>query len=647
MLNIKKVLGGAPSVSGVQSDIKDNLYMHVNYDWLKTAKIPSDMPDTGSFQVLDENVRKKLINDYKDFHAGKIKAPNSMFEEAMKLHSMILDVDKREKDGIKPILPILDIVKNIKNLDDFSQKLSFIIKNALPVPFYIDVEPDWKNTSKNVVFLYAPDLILPDKTYYGKKESDQLLDIWASMSKNLLNIIGYSDVEAENIVNGALAFDKSMVPYVMTSEELADMTKQYNPKNLSDINNYSSLEIGNVIIDLINDKPEKVIVTEPNFFDSLGKIINDNTFNNLKDWMIVETINKYSLYLSENIRKKASKFHLAISGVKEPLSLDKYAYNIINSTFNYVIGDFYGKKYFTKESIDDVTKIIKGLINVYKKRLENNDWLGSKTKAKAILKLDKIAIKVGYPEKIKPVYEKLHVICSKDGGTLLSNYVNIMKVFIEDNFEKFHKSVDRSEWDMPSHLVNACYDPSRNDITFPAAILEKPFYDISQSHSANYGGIGCVMGHEISHAFDNNGSHFDEYGNMIDWWTTEDEKHFEKLTQKMIDLFDGIPFAGGKVNGKLVVSENIADNGGMSCSLEALKQYNDFNLKDFFINWATIWRMKASKQYERMLLAIDVHAPEELRGNVVPQNFDDFYNTFDITSKDGMWLDPKRRVHIW
>ena len=339
--------------------------------------------------------------------------------------------------------------------------------------------------------------------------------------------------------------------------------------------------------------------------------------------------------------------HQKVAGINQSVSQRKFAYQIVDNAFTYVIGDFYGKKYFGEEAKKDATDMIQEMIDIYKQRLEKNDWLGDQTRTKAITKLNNIAIKVGFPGKIKQVYEKMKITPVDQGGTLLSNIVEIKKIKIADNFESFHRPVNRDEWDMPSQLVNACYDPSRNDITFPAAILEKPFYDLHQSRSKNFGGIGCVMGHEISHAFDNNGAHFDEYGNMVNWWTKEDFTHFEKLTREMINEFDGIPFAGGKVNGKLVVSENIADNGGMSCSLEALKQSDSFNLKEFFINWATIWRMKASPAYEKMLLATDVHAPEMLRGNVQPQNFEDFYQAFDIHRGDGMWLDPDKRVQIW
>ena len=454
--------------------------------------------------------------------------------------------------------------------------------------------------------------------------------------------------DAANIVNQALVFDKLLVPHVLPADELADYPKQYNPKSLKEIKEYSqSFDLSSMISDLVDDNPEQVIVTQPKFFENFDKIVNDATFNNLKSWILTKTVNSLAGLLTDDLRKIADEFHQKVAGINQSVSQRKFAYQIVDNAFTYVIGDFYGKKYFGEEAKKDATDMIQEMIDIYKQRLEKNDWLGDQTRTKAITKLNNIAIKVGFPGKIKQVYEKMKITPVDQGGTLLSNIVEIKKIKIADNFESFHRPVNRDEWDMPSQLVNACYDPSRNDITFPAAILEKPFYDLHQSRSKNFGGIGCVMGHEISHAFDNNGAHFDEYGNMVNWWTKEDFTHFEKLTREMINEFDGIPFAGGKVNGKLVVSENIADNGGMSCSLEALKQSDSFNLKEFFINWATIWRMKASPAYEKMLLATDVHAPEMLRGNVQPQNFEDFYQAFDIHRGDGMWLDPDKRVQIW
>lgn len=200
---------------------------------------------------------------------------------------------------------------------------------------------------------------------------------------------------------------------------------------------------------------------------------------------------------------------------------------------------------------------------------------------------------------------------------------------------------------MPGHLVNACYDPQRNDITFPAAILQAPFYSLQQTSSENYGGAGAVIAHEISHAFDNNGAQFDEFGNMNNWWTDDDYAKFKQLTQKMIDEFEGIPYAGGKVNGTLVVSENIADVAGLRCAIEAAKLEPDYDPQAFFINWTKTWQFKGTQELVDRYLATDVHAPEPLRANVQAQNLDEFYTAFDVKPGDGMWLDPDKRVSIW
>ena len=287
------------------------------------------------------------------------------------------------------------------------------------------------------------------------------------------------------------------------------------------------------------------------------------------------------------------------------------------------------------------------MIGIYQDRLEKNEWLSKETRTKAITKLNKLGVQVGYPEKIPAFYEKFTTTSKADGGTLVANSRKFSRIVREDNFSRYGKTADRNEWEMSAATVNAYYHPFKNIIVFPAAILQAPFYSLEQSTSANYGGIGAVIAHEISHAFDNNGAKFDEYGNMNNWWTDADLNHFEKLAAKMIAEFDGIEFAGGKVNGTLTVSENIADAGGISCALAAAKKEADVSLDDFFTNWAKIWRTKAREQYQQLLLAVDVHAPAKLRANIQLQNVPEFFETYAITEGDGMYKAPANRVHIW
>ncbi len=282
-----------------------------------------------------------------------------------------------------------------------------------------------------------------------------------------------------------------------------------------------------------------------------------------------------------------------------------------------------------------------------KKRLEKNDWLTEKTRQQAIVKLNHLGIHVGYPDQIAPIFAKLVTVPKAEDGTLFENTADFIRTIETENFAKLTQPVDRNKWEMGAATVNAYYSPSKNIIVFPAAILQAPFYSLEQSSSANYGGIGAVIAHEISHAFDNNGAQFDEYGNMHNWWQESDLAHFKTLSEEMIAEFDGLEYAGATVNGKLTVSENIADAGGLSCALEAAKEEPDVDLAAFFVNWATIWRMKATKQYQQLLLNIDVHAPNALRANIQVQNLAAFYETFNVTKADQMYLAPAKRVAIW
>lgn len=278
------------------------------------------------------------------------------------------------------------------------------------------------------------------------------------------------------------------------------------------------------------------------------------------------------------------------------------------------------------------------------KKAYSRHGLKKETIDKAITKLNVITPHIGYPDKLPETYAKKQI---DENLSLVENVSNLSKITIAYSWSKWNKPVDQTEWHMPAHMVNAYYNPQQNQIVFPAAILQAPFYSLEQSSSANYGGIGSVIAHEISHAFDTNGASFDEHGSLNNWWTQEDYDAFKERTNKVVEQFDGIDFAGGKINGKLTVSENVADLGGLSAALEAAKSDDDFSAEAYFTNYARIWRMKARDEYMQLLLSVDVHAPGKLRTNVQLPNFDDFFETFGIKEGDGMWRAPKDRVIIW
>ena len=291
-----------------------------------------------------------------------------------------------------------------------------------------------------------------------------------------------------------------------------------------------------------------------------------------------------------------------------------------------------------------LTEIVYQIIDTYKARIKTNDILGEETKEKAILKLSKMGVKMGYPDKVRAIYDKL---VFDPEASLLDIVLSLKEIQAEDIYAKLDEPTDPTKWAMPGHMVNACYDPFVNDITFPAAILQAPFYSLKQTRSENLGGIGGVIGHEISHAFDSNGAKCDENGNINNWWTEDDFKRFDAKVQQMVEQFDGIELPWGKVNGAFIVSENMADNGGMSVTLDIMQRTEGVSYEEYFTNWARVWCQKARPEFAQMLLSVDVHGPCILRANIPPRNFDEWHTTFDVKETDQMYIAPEKRIVIW
>ncbi|UQS81996.1 M13 family peptidase [Bombilactobacillus folatiphilus] len=644
----QRIVGGAgDTTQGATASPKDNLYLAVNGEWLKTAQIPADKSRVGGFSDLDLDIEKQLMQDLADFAAQKKAVPNTLMQQAVEFYRVAANVDQRNQQGFAPAQAGYAEIKQVADLTSWSQKLATWLAAGYPLPFSVYITADMKDTSQNIIEFNAPGLILPDTTYYAdnNQSGQKLLAVYEQTAAKLLQAIGETAADAKLIAQQALLFDQSLAKVVKSAEEKADYVKDYNPQNLADFTklggavDFKSLVEGAVAADVAT-----VNVSEPRFYKYFTEIVNDETFVNLKSWTLVNYVMGAAAYLSQDLRAIAGEFSLALSGNQELQAPLKQAYHLTGSYFDEVIGQYYGQTYFGEQAKQDVEQMVKKMIQIYQQRIKQNDWLSEPTKQKAVVKLDKMVLKIGYPDQVNAVFHKLTI---DPAESLWANIQSITAVLVADNFSKFKKPVDRGEWAMPGHLVNACYDPSRNDITFPAGILQPPFYSLEQSASANYGGIGAVIAHEISHGFDNNGAQFDEYGNLNNWWTDADYTKFKDLTQKMIHEFDGVEFATGKVNGTLVVSENVADAGGLSCALEATKSEADADLRAFFANWARVWRTKSTPELMEMFLSMDVHAPAPLRANIQAQNMDEFYTTFDVSEHDGMWLEPEQRVNIW
>lgn len=629
--------------------IQDDLYHYVNGEWLKTAKIPSDMPFTGGFMTLNENVEKTLMEDFRKFAKGELTSDVEMMDHATKFYKKALDVKAREEAGIKPVLPLLEKIKNIKDINEFNSLSGELIKLGIAMPIKVEVSEDFKNSTRYALCLMDPDIILPDTTYYDNKMvKKMILGLYSKMLKKLLAFTPLSKTEQKQYIADTIAFDDLLRQKVKSQVELADYIKLYNPMDLEEVSEKLSLfDLKGLIKQLYDDKfPKDVVIaaSTPKFIDGFKEIFNEKTFKLYLHWAYVKALISRTPYLSIKIGDIAGSYMRALMGVKKPTPVEKRGYRLTSSIFSEPIGVYYGRKYFGEDAKKDIREIVVKVIDTYKLRMERNTFLLEETKQKAIAKLSKIKIKVGYPDDIHPLYKKFVI---EDSDSFYDAIDKIKRIVTEDNYNRLLRNVDPNEWAMPGHMVNACYDPFKNEITFPAAILQKPFYDLHQSVSENLGGIGAVIGHEISHAFDNNGAHLDENGNLNDWWKEEDFKKFEELTKLMVEQFDGIPLFGKKVNGTLIVSENIADNGGVGVTLEIMHSLKDADFKLYFINWGRIWCFKAKDKMYKLMLTNDVHAPSILRANIAPRNFQEWYDAFDVKSTDKMYIPEDKRISIW
>ncbi|MGO2917482.1 MAG: M13-type metalloendopeptidase, partial [Leuconostoc falkenbergense] len=402
--------------------------------------------------------------------------------------------------------------------------------------------------------------------------------------------------------------------------------------------------LNDIIKSLIGQIPDEIIVPAERFWASANQFYSEDAWPLLKDYLLINVANEYTDLLSDDLRVLGGAYARALQGLPEAKSTEKAAFYLAEAPFSQAIGMYYAHEKFSPEAKADVESKVATMIDVYKNRLQNVTWLTQATRDKAIIKLNAIVPHIGYPDKLP---DRLAQKTVDEGATLFESAAKFRQIEIAHAWQQWHQPVDENEWQMPAHLVNAYYDPQQNQIFFPAAILQAPFYSLNQSSSANYGGIGAVIAHEISHAFDTNGASFDEFGSLNNWWTDADYAAFKERTQQVVDQFDGLDSYGAKVNGKLTVSENVADLGGLAAALAAAKRDEDFSSEAFFTNWAAIWRMKARPEYMQLLAAMDPHGPAKARVNVQLKNFDDFFTTFDVKETDGMWLAPDKRVQIW
>ena len=627
--------------------IQDDLYTHVNQEKLAELVIPDDLPVMGSPMALATGIEKLMIGEFNAM-CQEGSYPNDHMARACTLYRLAKDVKRKKKHGIKPALKHLAILKKVSTMRRFNLHAKELMLRSIALPLDLGVSPNMKDTAHHCVMLQGPGVILPDAAYYAEgkeQQKEQLLTLWSGFAKQILTIAGHGEEEIELLLKDTLAFDALVAKYVKTREEWSEYVKMYNPMKVGRVAGMvKPLNLKKLLTDLFGFLPEEIIVTEPRYFKNFKEVFNADTFEMYKNWAYVVGLVDSCSLLSEELRELGGAFRRSMSGIAAAPNAEKFAYQLASGQYSEPVGLYYGEKYFGEEAKKDITDIVRQIVATYQKRIAENDILEPATKEKAILKLSKMGLKMAYPDRVEPLYDNL---VFDERKSLFDIVSGLRRIRMEDNFGKLGQEVDRTHWEMPGHLVNACYDPFVNDITFPAAILQPPFYSIHQSRSENLGGIGAVIGHEISHAFDSNGAKCDEMGNLNNWWTKADERKFQKKVNAMIKQFDGIELPWGVCNGKFTVSENIADNGGMAVTLDIMSHSEGVSFEEYFTNWARVWCQKAKPEYQALLLQVDVHGPAYLRCNMPPRNFPEWYETFGVKKSDKMYIAPSKRVVIW
>ena len=628
--------------------VASNFYQAVNKDWLLKTKIPADSPSIDNFYTLDEDIKGKLKKDIKNLGEGKETSDITGMSEFITFYKAASDYKQREKDGLEPLKPYLKEIEDIKDLNDLANKSASLTDKGIPLPFGYDVGTNAENTSQKQIQLTPPSILLPDVSIYKDESSKkQYLTPIETATQKALEMLGYSEKNSKRIVKEALEFDEIIAKYSLSNEEMSESKNLVHPKTAEEINAYSgSFKLYDVIKGIMGRDLETINVPNTKYFENYSKVVNQDNFSKIKSWMLVQEAMAASNSLTEDYRLNFQSISMAIMGTQKPTSKEDTVYEMSVNLFSDVMSVYYGRKYFGEEAKTDVTGMIDKIKNVYRGRLQKNNWLTEGTRNKAIEKLDKMKVFVGYQEDVNPGTKELHLDPNKSFFELSEDIAQFGKRYTIDHFDD---PIDKNKWSGSAFDINAYYNPESNSINFPAGILQAPFYDKNQSTEKNYGGIGVVIGHEITHAFDSNGADYDENGDMHNWWTKADSKAFDKRIKAFEDQWDGLEIYGTKVNGKLTVTENVADAGGLSSTLQVLKtDMTKPNLKDYFENYANIWKQKASLQYNKYTMVQDVHAPNELRVNQQLKNLPEFYEAYpQIKEGDAMYLAPSKRISLW
>ena len=635
----------------------DDFYRYAAGNWMKTHPLDAEHTENGAFIDLHEKSQKQIQELILGF-ANKPQVKGSLGQKIGSLYVLKMDSVRLNKEGWNPIKPVLARIQAIKSRKEYqlvTAQLSFRGDNTMM--FDIGVGADQRDAANNIVGVSQSGLGLGVRDYYlnNDEQTIKIRNAYKAYLKKLFELTGNDEVTAEKKMQAVMAIETRIAKASYSVEEQRDIDKNYHKMTYNQlVCDFPGIDWGNVF--LVTGFPmfQYVDVAQPEPIHEVEKILAETPLDDLKTYAEVKVIGGAAGSMSDDFRAVDFELKKVLYGVEKDSPRWKRAVSTVSSALGEAIGKMYVEKYFPESSKKRMLELVHNLQTALAQRIDEATWMSKETKAQAKDKLQNFIIKIGYPDKWKD-YSGLQV---NDSLSLYENMANISEFYTKDEISrKVNKPVDKSEWGMTPQTINAYYDPTTNEICFPAAILQPPFFDPNADDACNYGGIGGVIGHEMSHGFDDQGSQFDKTGNQHDWWTPADKKNYEARTKILVDHFNGIELAGKKINGQQTLGENIGDNGGLNIAYRALqnvKKAENIGVKDgftpeqrFFLSWARVWASNMRPETAQYLMTVDVHSPNEARVNGALPMVDAWYDAFGVKKGDKLFVPKNKRAHIW
>ncbi len=636
----------------------DDFYHFAAGGWLKSHPLDAEHSDNGAFTDLYELNQKRIQNIILQY-AGSPQKQGSLEQKIGSLYNLMMDSTRLNREGWTPIKPTLKKIADIRNKKEYQLVTAALDRNGEnTLMFGIGIGADLRNADWNIVSLSQGGLGLGTRDYYlsDDAQNKHVLEAYKAYLKKLFMMTGSDEATAEKKMQAVLAIETRIARASYDRVKLRDIDANYHKLSYTQlVTDYPGIDWGNVFLKSGFPAFDDVVVGQPEPIHEVEKILEETSLDDLKTYAEARVISGASSQLSDDFRAEAFKFSSVLSGTKQDRPRWKRAVSLVSGTLGEAIGKLYVEKYFPESSKKRMLELVHNLQTALGQRIDEATWMGAETKAQAKDKLSNFIIKIGYPDKWKD-YSGLQV---NDSLSLYANLQNIARWETDDVIARqANKRVDKTEWGMTPQTINAYYNPTTNEICFPAAILQPPFFDPTADDAANYGAIGGVIGHEMSHGFDDQGSQFDKTGNQRNWWTAADKRNFDARTKVLADNFSAFEVLPGvKVNGKQTLGENIGDNGGLNIALRALEnamKQNPLGVKDgftpeqrFFLAWGRVWASNMAPEYVKYLLTVDVHSPNMARVNGALPQIDAWYKAFGVKKGDKLFLPKNKRAHIW